>query len=123
MKMQEQSIERFLYVLDMHTLVTASGVAREWLILTRANHAVFFDRNFSLNDWLRAQDRTYPISQSKPCHTYHFSVKNSIDKWVNKLLLYKGGLVALMKRHTNNDDAWRHPFSKVDNMIGEVLQP
>ncbi|MDA9561518.1 DEAD/DEAH box helicase [Gammaproteobacteria bacterium] len=67
-------------------LIATPGVAREGLTLVEANYAIFFDRNFSLENYLQAQDRIYRISQEKDCYIYKLISKNSIDLWVDALL-------------------------------------
>lgn len=67
-------------------LIATPGVAREGLTLVEANHAIFFDRNFSLENYLQAQDRIYRISQKKECFIYKLLAINSIDYWVDSLL-------------------------------------
>ena len=67
-------------------LIATPGVAREGLTLVEANHAIFFDRNFSLENYLQAQDRIYRISQKKECFIYKLLTINSIDYWVDSLL-------------------------------------
>ena len=52
---------------DINILVATPGVAREGLTLVEANYSIFFDRNFSLENYLQAQDRIYRISQTKDC--------------------------------------------------------
>lgn len=123
MEARNRSIEKFLQESDKRILVATPGAAKEGLTLTVANHAVFFDRNFSLNDWLQAQDRIHRISQSKQCHIFHLLAKDSIDEWVDRLLLYKRRLAALVQGDTDNDNAQGHSSDEAKNIIKEVLQP
>ena len=67
-------------------MVATPGVAREGLTLVEANYSIFFDRNFSLENYLQAQDRIYRISQTKDCFIYKLIHKDSIDEWVDALL-------------------------------------
>lgn len=60
--------------------------AKEGLTLTEANHAIFYDRGFNLDDYLQAQDRIHRISQKKDCHIYNLMVADSIDIWIDQLL-------------------------------------
>lgn len=122
MSARNKSIERFLQEDDKRILIATPGAAKEGLTLTVANHAVFFDRNFSLNDWLQAQDRIHRISQSKSCHVFHLLAKNSIDEWVDKLLLYKRRLAALVQGDANNDKTHHHSSDEAKDIIKEVLQ-
>ncbi len=54
-----------------------------------ANHAVFFDRSFSLDDFLQAQDRIHRISQEKPCFVTNLVATGTVDDWVDALLSAK----------------------------------
>lgn len=74
---------------EVRVLIATPGAAKEGLTLTVANHAVFFDRSFSLDDYLQAQDRIHRISQVRPCHVYNLIAINSIDVWVSSLLQAK----------------------------------
>ena len=123
MNARDISVKRFLQEAEKRVLVATPGVAKEGLTLTVANHAIFFDRNFSLNDWLQAQDRIHRISQSKPCHIYHLLAKDSIDEWVDKLLLYKRHLATLVQKDSSNNSTREYSLDEIKNIIQEVLQP
>lgn len=71
---------------ETRILIATPGVAKEGLTLVEANYAIFYDRNFSLENYLQAQDRIYRISQKKECYIYKLLSKNSIDYWVESLL-------------------------------------
>ena len=75
--------------------------AKEGLTLTVANNAIFYDRGFSLDDYLQAQDRIHRISQNNECHIYNIMIKGSIDEWVNSLLLAKSKAAALSQNDIN----------------------
>jgi SNF2 family DNA or RNA helicase len=70
-------------------LIATPGAAKEGLTLTVANHAVFFDRGLSLDDYLQAQDRIHRISQDRECYIYNIVARNTVDEWVNELLAAK----------------------------------
>ncbi|HEX7929334.1 MAG TPA: DEAD/DEAH box helicase [Sphingomicrobium sp.] len=70
-------------------LVATPGAAKEGLTLTVANHAVFYDRSFSLDDYLQAQDRIHRISQTQTCHVWNLVAKGTVDEWVDRLLSAK----------------------------------
>tara|TARA_B100000242_G_scaffold294119_1_gene274922 strand:+ start:2160 stop:3623 length:1464 start_codon:yes stop_codon:yes gene_type:complete len=88
-KQRDKLISKFRTDPDVDILITTPGVAREGLTLVEANHSVFFDRNFSLENYLQAQDRIYRISQKKECFIYKIIARNSIDEWVDALLAAK----------------------------------
>lgn len=77
--------------------------AKEGLTLTVANNAIFYDRSFSLDDYLQAQDRIHRISQEKECHIYNIMIRGSIDEWVNSLLAAKSKAAALAQSDINKE--------------------
>ena len=83
------SIEKFLKVDACEILIATPGAAKEGLTLTVANHAIYYDRSFSLDDYLQSQDRIHRISQTKTCYIYILNMKESIDLWIDALLSAK----------------------------------
>jgi len=81
-----RSLRLFKSDQDCRVLVATPGAAKEGLTLTSANHAIFFDRSFSLDDYLQAQDRIHRISQIKTCFVTNLVAKNTVDEWVDVLL-------------------------------------
>lgn len=86
---RNEAIARFKRDPDCQVLIATPGAAKEGLTLTVANHAVFFDRSLSLDDYLQAQDRIHRISQSKPCIVYNLIANETVDEWVDELLTAK----------------------------------
>lgn len=86
---RNKAIAKFMTVEECKVLVATPGAAKEGLTLTAANVAIFFDRTFSLDDYLQAQDRIHRISQEKTCHVYNLLLKDSVDIWVDELLAAK----------------------------------
>ena len=86
---RNDSIRRFKNDRDCRVLVATPGAAKEGLTLTEANHVIFFDRSFSLDDYLQAQDRIHRISQSADCFVHNLIGRNTIDEWVDTLLSVK----------------------------------
>lgn len=85
-KERNKLIKKFKKDESTKILVATPGVAREGLTLVEANHAIFYDRNFSLENYLQAQDRIYRISQKRDCCIYKLLSNDSIDFWVDALL-------------------------------------
>lgn len=86
---RNRSIEGFLEEESTKIMVATPGAAKEGLTLTVANHVIFYDRGFSPDDYLQAQDRIHRISQTKTCYVYNLIMQNSIDEWVDCLLYSK----------------------------------
>lgn len=80
------AIEKFKMDQSCRILVATPGSAKEGLTLTNANHAIFYDRSFSLDDYLQAQDRIHRISQEQECFVHNLIAEATIDEWVDSLL-------------------------------------
>ena len=83
---RNESIRRFKTDEGCRILLATPGAAKEGLTLTVANHAVFYDRSFSLDDYLQAQDRIHRISQTEDCFVHNLIAQGTIDEWVDTLL-------------------------------------
>lgn len=88
MHMRNESLEKFREK-NCKILFATPHSAKEGLTLTMANHVIFYDRGFSLDDYLQAQDRIHRISQTKICYIYNIMIRNSIDLWIEILLKAK----------------------------------
>ena len=89
MEQRNRSIDKFLTDPAIQILVATPGSAKEGLTLTVANHVIFYDRSFSLDDYLQAQDRIHRISQKQTCYVHNIMMEDSIDEWVDLLLRMK----------------------------------
>ena len=89
MSQRDSALARFKTDDNSNVLVATPGAAKEGLTLTTANHVIFYDRSFSLDDYLQAQDRIHRISQTKPCYVHNLIMVESIDEWVDSLLRAK----------------------------------
>lgn len=114
-------LERFKNDDDCRTLVATPGVAKEGLTLTVANHAVFYDRSFSLDDYLQAQDRIHRISQKQDCFIHNLIAQDTIDEWVDQLLYAK--FMAAQIAQGDASSAESDPLFEIDlsKMLSEVL--
>ena len=83
---QTDAIRTFLDESSAKVFIATPGSAKEGLTLTVANHVIFYDRLFSLDDYLQAQDRIHRISQDRVCHVHNLIMRDSIDEWVEALL-------------------------------------
>ena len=89
MEERNKSVKKFLDDPDCKVLIATPGAAKEGLTLTVANHVIFYDRGFGLDDYLQAQDRIHRVSQEKTCYVYNLMMHDSIDGWVDVLLQAK----------------------------------
>ena len=104
-------------------LIATPGAAKEGLTLTTANHAIFYDRSFSLDDYLQAQDRIHRISQNRDCYIHNLIAKDTIDEWVDVLLAAKYRAAQLAQGDINIaafQDAFR---TDVTDVLQAVLFP
>ncbi len=83
---RNQAVDNFMFKDEKKILIATPASSKEGLTLTVANHVIFYDRNFSLDDYLQAQDRIHRISQTKTCYIYNFIMQDSIDEWIDALL-------------------------------------
>lgn len=83
---RNRSVELFKNDVTCKVLFATPQAAKEGLTLTVANHVIFYDRGFNLDDYLQAQDRIHRISQKKKCYVYNIMVEGSIDEWIDRLL-------------------------------------
>ena len=83
---QTAAIRTFLNEPSAKVFIATPGSAKEGLTLTVANHVIFYDRLFSLDDYLQAQDRIHRISQDRVCHVHNLIMRDSIDEWTEALL-------------------------------------
>lgn len=92
--------------------------AKEGLTLTIANHVIFYDRGFSLDDYLQAQDRIHRISQTKTCYVYNLMIYDSIDRWVDVLLQAKQNAAFLAQ----GDYELSNYKAKMDYSFGDLVK-
>ncbi|MBF2759078.1 MAG: DEAD/DEAH box helicase [Ectothiorhodospiraceae bacterium AqS1] len=116
-------IDRFKYHDSCRILIATPGAAKEGLTLTVANHAIFYDRSFSLDDYLQAQDRIHRISQNKECHVYNLIGKETIDEWVNQLLYAKFRAAQLVQGDLAVGQATEGFAVDLSEMLEAVLRP
>ena len=101
---RNSSVDRFMRDDDCRVLLATPGAAKEGLTLTVANHAIFYDRSFSLDDYLQAQDRIHRISQTSRCFVHNLIARNTIDEWVDMLLHAKYQAAQLTQGDISCDD-------------------
>lgn len=103
---------------DSKVLFATPASAKEGLTLTMANHVVFYDRGFSLDDYLQAQDRIHRISQKKTCFVHNIIMEGSIDEWVDVLLQAKQNAALLAQ----GDISLSEYQEKADYSFGDLIR-
>jgi SNF2 family DNA or RNA helicase len=119
---RDKSLSRFKTDADCKILVATPGAAKEGLTLTVANHAVFYDRSFSLDDYLQAQDRIHRISQTKTCYVVNLVARGTVDEWVDELLSAKQLAAKLGQGDITKDQYQAEATYAFAEMIREVLR-
>lgn len=107
---------------DSKILFATPQAAKEGLTLTIANNVIFYDRGFSLDDYLQAQDRIHRISQTKECNIYNIMVKDSIDVWINKLLESKQNAAFLAQGDKSLSEYQTDSDYSYGEMIKDILK-
>lgn len=114
---RNKSVDRFRKD-EYKVLFATPASAKEGLTLTMANHVIFYDRGFSLDDYLQAQDRIHRISQTKTCYIHNIIVKGSIDEWIDSLLNAKQDAA-----HLAQGDISMTNYKKIaDFSFGEIIK-
>jgi len=102
-------------------LIATPASAKEGLTLTVANCAIFFDRSFSLDDYLQAQDRIHRISQKEPCFVYNLIAEDSVDEWVGELLSAKQLAAGLAQGDIGVDEYVENATYAFGELIEQIL--
>jgi SNF2 family DNA or RNA helicase len=116
------ALKRFKEDSECRVLVATPGSAKEGLTLTVANHAVFFDRSFSLDDYLQAQDRIHRISQQRECFVWNLIAKDTIDEWVDALLVAKRLAAQLAQADISEGEYQKAATYDFGRLIAAVLE-
>ncbi len=117
---RSESVRKFK-TKDAKVLIATPQSAKEGLTLTMANNAIFYDRGFSLDDYLQAQDRIHRISQTKECNIYNIMIRGSIDEWINKLLLSKEKAASLVQNDMCKEEYEEVADYSYDKLIKKIL--
>lgn len=120
---RNREIRRFKHDNQCRVLVATPGAAKEGLTLTVASHAVFFDRSFSLDDYIQAQDRIHRISQDHDCFVHNLMVEGSIDEWVDALLHAKNLAAQLTHGDTRLEEFQDAFTTNLKDALHQILAP
>ena len=118
---QTEAIRAFLDEPSSKVFIATPGSAKEGLTLTVANHVVFYDRLFSLDDYLQAQDRIYRISQDRVCHVHNLIMRHSIDEWVEALLHSKRVAAQLAQGDIDRETYQKEMSYKFGDILRAIL--
>ena len=99
---RDKVIEWFQNDDDYKVLIANPAAAKEGLTLTAANNAIYLDRSFSVVDYLQSQDRIHRISQSKECNIYKIIARNTVDEYIDELVMKKQEIARFIQGDTND---------------------
>ena len=119
---RNKSVDIFKKDPECKVLFATPQAAKEGLTLTVANHVIFYDRGFNLDDYLQAQDRIHRISQTKTCYIYNIMIPHSIDDWINSLLEAKQSAAFLAQGDINLENYKKIADYSYGNIIKEILE-
>ncbi len=120
---RNESLKEFKENRNCRILVATPGAAKEGLTLTVANHAVFYDRGFSLDDYLQAQDRIHRISQTETCFVHNLIGVDTIDEWVDTLLSAKYRAAQLTQGDITRDTFNAEFNVDLSESLAKILAP
>ena len=120
---RNESIRRFKTEPNCRVLLATPGTAKEGLTLTIANHAIFFDRGFSLDDYLQAQDRIHRISQTEKCFVHNIIAKGTVDEWVDELLNAKYQAAQLTQGDISREQFNSGYTYDLSGALAQILSP
>lgn len=116
------SVDVFKNDTNCKILFATPQAAKEGLTLTVANHVIFYDRGFNLDDYLQAQDRIHRISQKKTCYVYNFMIRNSVDEWIDKLIEAKHYAALLAQGDITMSQYNKYADYSYGDIICEILK-
>jgi SNF2 family DNA or RNA helicase len=96
-KDRSEYIKAFQLTETNKIMILNPSAAREGITLTRANNAIYLDRNFNLVDYLQSQDRIHRISQDKKCMIYKIVAKGTIDEYIDNFVDVKKEIAGFLQ--------------------------
>lgn len=118
---RNRSIDRFKRDESTTILVATPAAAKEGLTLTVANHVIFYDRSFSLDDYVQAQDRIHRISQERDCYVHNIMMKDSIDEWIGALIQLKSAAARVGLGDVELGELREATAQNIDEILKAVL--
>ena len=122
-RQQDDAVRIFLNDPSARVFIATPGSAKEGLTLTVANHVIFYDRLFSLDDYLQAQDRIHRISQDRVCHVHNLIMRDSVDEWVEALLQSKQVAAQLAQGDIDSETYEKAMSYEFGEILRAILDP
>ncbi len=102
-------------------MIANPAAAREGLTLTRANNAIYLDRNFNLVDYLQSQDRIHRISQTKECNIFKILAKGTIDEYIDSVIDVKKEIAGYVQGDLSIVSSGSYDFLHNKNELLSIL--
>lgn len=109
-----KAVEKFMVEDRNKILVANPSAAKEGLTLTSANHAIYLDRTFKMDDYIQSQDRIHRIGQAKRCNIVRLIAKDTIDEYTDEILEKKYLIAQYAMGDTGNIKTDRAFLTKKD---------
>ncbi len=112
-----KAVEKFMSEDRCKVLVANPSAAKEGLTLTSANHVIYVDRTFKMDDYIQSQDRIHRIGQEKKCNIVRLIAKGTIDEYTDEILEKKYLIAQYALGDTESMEANREFLTKEDLLM------
>lgn len=110
-KFRDSMVEEFKRSQDRHLLIASYKVLNSAVNLTEASRNVYFDRSYSLTEWLQSQKRTHRIGQQKRVITNPIILEDTLDLRLDYRLESKEDIdKKLLERNSLSLEEWKAIF-------------
>jgi SNF2 family DNA or RNA helicase len=123
MPRRTESVRWFMENAADRVLVATTGAAKEGLTLTAANHVIFYDRGYSLDEYLQSQDRIDRVSQTRRCFVYNLIMQDSVDEWIEALVEQKRLAVQLVQGDISETAYAEKANFSFSEIVNRILEP
>lgn len=115
-KFRDELVEGFKASPDRNLLIASYKVLNSAVNLTEATRNIYFDRSYSMTEWLQSQKRTHRIGQNERVITHPIIFSNTLDERLDARLDAKVDIdTYLLERKFLSEEEWKAIFEgKVD---------
>lgn len=109
---RDQMLESFKKSKDRNLLIASYKVLNTAVTITEATRNIYFDRSYSLTEWLQSQKRTHRIGQNEAVITNPLIFEDTLDERLDIKLRSKEDIdKKLLKRGTLSPLEWKAIFT------------
>jgi SNF2 family DNA or RNA helicase len=111
-KFRDEMVEDFKQSKTRNVLIASYKVLNSAVNLVEASRNIYFDRSYSLTEWLQSQKRTHRIGQNERVITNPLIFENSLDVRLDHKLESKEDIdkKLLERRHLSTEE-WKAIFA------------